>query len=175
MISEEEAFWAGIAVAVMMLGGGFSMLFLQAYTGYGAVVLALGLLTMALTMQMRAKPIEQIEAMASFESRVLTPTPPIESPRETVETQPTPEPAHEVETEPSQSSESTESAEPEPSEPAESVEPVEHVEPTEPAETPTAEPIEPSQQQAPIEEETESPKGEEKPQEEPVVVPPPNY
>lgn len=79
MISEDEAFWAGIAVATMMLGGGFSMIFLPNFTGFGSVVLALGLMTMALTIQLRAKPIEQIESMAPIESRSLTPTVPIES------------------------------------------------------------------------------------------------
>ena len=78
MIAEDEAFWAGIAVATMMLGGGFSMLFIPNFTGFGSVVLALGLMTMALTIQLRAKPMEQIEPMAPIESRILAPTVPIE-------------------------------------------------------------------------------------------------
>jgi hypothetical protein len=79
MISEDEAFWAGIAVATMMLGGGFSMIFLPNFTGFGSVVLALGLMTMAMTIQLRAKPMEQMESLAPIESRSLTPTVPIES------------------------------------------------------------------------------------------------
>lgn len=79
MITEDEAFWSGIAVATMMLGGGFSMIFLPSFTGFGSVVLALGLMTMAMTIQLRAKPVEQIESMGSIESRSLTPTMPIES------------------------------------------------------------------------------------------------
>jgi len=162
MITEEEAFWAGIAVAVMMLGGGFSMLFLQAFTGFGAVVLALGLMTMALTIQMRAKPIEHVETWTPIESRILTPTPPIESPSETVETQPSPEPSQ-VEAKTEQPSSAA---------PAEPAEPSERVEPTEPTEQvePTQTIEQPSQPQAPAEEETETPKSEEKPEEPQVVA-----
>ena len=160
MITEDEAFWAGIAVAVMMLGGGFSMLFLQAFTGFGAVVLALGLMTMAYTIQMRAKPIEQYEPPTPYESQILTPTP-IESPEETeVETPQSPEPSQ-VEAETEQP----------PSEPAEEVESTEPTEQVEPTSTEPAQPIEqPSPTQAPVEEKTEPPISEEKPKEEPQVV-----
>ena len=79
MINQDEAFWAGIAVATMMLGGGFSMLFIRAYTGYGAIVLSLGLMTMALTIQARAKATEYyVEPTPPVESQVLVPTAPVE-------------------------------------------------------------------------------------------------
>jgi len=161
MITEEEAFWAGIAVAVMMLGGGFSMLFLQAFTGFGAVVLALGLMTMALTIQMRAKSVEQFEP--PYESQVLTSTPPIESSRETGETG---QSANDSNKEPTE--------EVKPSEPAKHVEPTsESTQPAKPIEPPEpTQPVEqPSQPQAPAEEKTEPPKIEEKPKEEPLAVP----
>jgi len=161
MITEDEAFWAGIAVAVMMLGGGFSMLFILTLTGYGAVVLSLGLMTMALTIQMRAKPIEQYETPTPYESRILAPTP-IESPTETEETQPSPE-SPKVEAKTEQQS-SAESAEPEPSERAEPTPPIEQ-----PANEPP-QPQQPQQPQAPAEEKTEPPKIVEKPKEEPQVV-----
>ena len=174
MITEDEALWAGIAVAVMMLGGGFSMLFLQTFTGYGAVVLALGLMTMALTLQSRAKPSQRVEAFTR--TRVLTPTPHIESPTETAKT-PTPyEPLREeAKTEQPPAAEATQ---PEPSKPVESTEPSDHVEPSptpaEPipsVEPPANEPPQPAQPQIPVEEKIEPPKPEEKPKEEPQVVP----
>lgn len=170
MITEDEAFWAGMAVAVMMLGGGFSLLFLQPLTGYGAVVLALGLMTMALTMQMRAKPIEEVEDFDKFRNRVLTPTPPIETAKETPTTQSPPQPSQaETKTEKPPSTEPTEHKE--------NVEPAK-VEPTTPTEQPKTEPqqppqpTQPSQPQAPVEQKPEPPKPEEKPKEEPQVVAP---
>jgi len=174
MITEEEAFWAGIAVAVMMLGGGFSMLFLQTFTGYGAVVLALGLMTMALTIQMRAKSIEQFETRTLYESQVQTSTPPIESPREIAETQPSPEPSQvEAKTEQPPSEPHEEPAEEvKPTEPSEHVEPTptESTQPTQPVEQPITEPQQPPEPQLPAEEKIEPPKSEETPKEEPQVV-----
>ena len=150
MITEEEAFWSGIAVATLMLGGGFSMLFLRALTGEGAVVLALGLMTMALTIQMRAKPRRYIDSWNPMESRAMTPTPLIESPTES--------PA-----EPEQTQTETQTDQ-QPSQPQE--------ETVEPAEQPQPEPVEqpqPTQPETPVEEKNESP-APQTPQEEPIVV-----
>lgn len=153
MINEDEAFWAGIAVAVMMLGGGFSMLFLQTFTGFGAVVLALGLMTMALTIQMRAKPVDEYVASSLYESSMLpSPTAPIESPREIIEPQPKTEPLQEAKPEPAEQSK-----------PA-------NAEPTPPIEQPAPQPQQPAQPQVPVEEKPQPPKPEEKPKEEPQVV-----
>lgn len=154
MITEDEAFWAGIAVATMMLGGGFSMIFLPNFTGFGSVVLALGLMTMALTIQLRAKPVEQIEPMAPIESRILTPTAPIES--QVSEFEPR--------TEESVSAESEASGEQE-SGPTTSEG---HVEPAPllPVELPDTEPQGPTTLQ--------TPPTEEKPKEQPQVTPPAN-
>lgn len=153
MISEDEAFWAGIAVAVMMLGGGFSMLFLSTFTGFGAVVLALGLMTMALTIQARAKPIDEYVAQAMYGSSMLpSPSAPIEAAKETVAPQPSNEPVH---TEPAEQS------------------PPPNPEPNPPLDQPTPEPVQPPQPvqpQAPVEDTTQPPKPEEKPKEEPQVV-----
>ena len=146
MITEEEAFWSGIAVATLMLGGGFSMLFLRALTGEGAVVLALGLMTMALTIQMRARPRRYIDSWSPMEARALTPTSPVESPTEPEQT--------ETETQIDQ----------QPSQPQE--------EAAEPAEQPQPEPVEqpqPTQPETPVEEKKEPP-APEVPQEEPIVV-----
>jgi len=170
MITEDEAFWAGIAVATMMLGGGFSMLFLQAYTGYGAVVLALGLMTMALTIQMQAKAIEYAEATTPLQSRILTPTPPVEYSREIAEAQISPEPST-VETKTEQTPSEKHEEPPGSVERGEHVESTEPIEPTQPIEQPTTEPQQPPQPQAPTEEKTKPPESEEKPKEDPQVVP----
>jgi len=153
MISEDEAFWAGIAVATMMLGGGFSMLFLQNFTGFGSVVLALGLMTMALTIQLRAKPVEQIEPMSPFESHILTPTPPIESQEPDFEARA--EECVSAVSEASGEQESTKTSE-EQAEPA----------PLLPVELPETEPQSPPPPQPPA--------ANEKPQEQPQVAPPAN-
>jgi len=146
MIHEDEAFWAGIAVATLMLGGGFSMLFLRTLTGEGAVVLALGLMTMALTMQMRAKPRRYFESWSPMEARSLTPTPPVES-----------------STEPEQTQTETQ-AEQQPSQPQD--------EASKPVEQPQPEPVEPlppAQPEPSVQEKTEPP-APEAPKEEPIVV-----
>jgi len=155
MIAEDEAFWAGIAVATMMLGGGFSMLFLRTLTGEGAIVLALGLMTMALTIQMRAKPRRYAEGWSPFESRALAPTPPIESPTEPEEMTTEPE----SEQEPSQPQEVAESAE----QPGPEPEPEPEPEVVQPPEQPPVQP-EPA-----VEEKEEPPKPEQL-EEEPIVV-----
>ncbi|HKZ94000.1 MAG TPA: hypothetical protein VJ249_05405 [Candidatus Bathyarchaeia archaeon] len=153
MISEDEAFWAGIAVATMMLGGGFSMLFLRALTGEGAVVLALGLMTMALTMQLRAKPKRYIEPWNPFESRATNPTPLVESPAETEQKQ------------------ADTPTQPEPTQPQEKTAPPSEQPQAEPAPPQPAEPVQepPAQPETPVEENIEPPTPE-KPQEEPIVV-----
>jgi len=146
MIHEDEAFWAGIAVATLMLGGGFSMLFLRTLTGEGAVVLALGLMTMALTMQMRAKPRRYFESWSPMEARSLTPTTPVES-----------------STEPEQTQTETQ-AEQQPSQPQD--------EASKPVEQPQPEPVEPlppAQPEPSVQEKTEPP-APEAPKEEPIVV-----
>jgi len=148
------------------------MLFLSAFTGFGAVVLSLGLMTMALTIQMRAKPIEQVEAFTPFDSRILAPTPPIESPSETEETQPSPETSYvEARTEQPPAKPSEEGKPAEPAQPREQPK----TEPTQPPQQPPPpEPQAPEPQapasQAPGEEKKEPQKGAEKPKEEPQAV-----
>ncbi len=160
MISEDEAFWAGIAVATLMLGGGFSMLFLRALTGEGAVVLALGLMTMALTIQMRARPRRYIESWSPMEARAMTPIPPVESTTGPEQTQ----------TETQTEAQAGAQAEPQSSQPQE--EAVEPIQPAEPAEQPQPEPVEqpqPTQPEPPVEQKNEPP-APEVPKEEPIVV-----
>ena len=158
MIAEDEAFWAGIAVATMMLGGGFSMLFLRTLTGEGAIVLALGLMTMALTIQLRAKPRRYIEGWSPFESRALAPTPPIESPTEPEQIQTEPETQQQPSQPTEEAAESAEQPEPEPEPEPEVIQP-----PEQPPEQPPAQP-EPQ-----VEEKEEPPKPDQL-EEEPIVV-----
>ncbi len=172
MITEDEAFWAGIAVATMMLGGGFSMLFLNNFTGYGAVVLAMGLMTMALTIQMSAKPSEHIEFYTPIPSEKMTPTPPIE---DTNEPEKLPEERQVAETETKTEQPTNEPAQEPPKE-----HPEEQAPQTETPQTqPPAEPVAPPQPQEPAPQNpepqpqtVEPPRIEEKPQEGPQVTPP---
>jgi outer membrane biosynthesis protein TonB len=165
MIDEEEAFWAGIAVATMMLGGGFSMLFLQTFTGFGAVVLALGLMTMALTIQTRARSTESIKPNDAFESCVTTSSRSIDASRETVKS--------ERELQPSQTEDNKEqSALEHPVEQAE-VSPTsqaQQAEPSEPTQPQATQSEQPTQPEPPVQETTETPKEDKKPEERPIIL-----
>ena len=68
-MDEGEAYWAGLVVAVVMLGSGFSLLFIQAYTGYGAVILSLGVMTMIVVLMTRAL-ITQIQKWMNYNARI---------------------------------------------------------------------------------------------------------
>ena len=156
MITEDEAFWSGIAVATLMLGGGFSMLFLRTLTGEGAVVLALGLMTMALTIQMRARPRRFVDSWSPVEARAMTPIPPAESPAEPEQTQPETQTEAQTEPQPEQPNQPQEQA----------------TEPAQPVEQPQPEPVEQPQPTPPepqVEEKKEPP-APELPKEEPIVV-----
>jgi hypothetical protein len=87
MLSEDEAFWAGIAVATVMLGIGFSVLFIRTYTGFGAIILSIGLMTLTFTIHMRAIHNERIEYGSSIESNILTSKSLVESANEIADTQ----------------------------------------------------------------------------------------
>jgi len=66
---ENEAFWAGMAVAIIMLASGFSMLFIQSYTGFGAVVLSMGVMTMMISLMVRVL-IMQIQRWMDYNARI---------------------------------------------------------------------------------------------------------
>jgi hypothetical protein len=87
MLNEDEAFWAGIAVATVMLGIGFSVLFIRTYTAFGAVILLMGLMTLTFTIHMRAIHNERTEYGSSIETNILTPTSFVESANEIAEKQ----------------------------------------------------------------------------------------
>jgi len=69
MPDEKEAFWAGLAVAIIMLASGFSMLFIETYTGYGAVVLSMGVMTMMLSLMVRVLVI-QMQKWMDYNARI---------------------------------------------------------------------------------------------------------
>jgi len=68
-MDEGEAFWAGMVVSVIMLGSGFSLLLFPAYTGYGAVILSLGVMTMILVLMTKAL-ITQIQKWMDYNARI---------------------------------------------------------------------------------------------------------
>lgn len=69
MIEENEAFKAGLIIALIMLASGFSMLLVPAYTGSGAVVLSLGVMTMVLVLMTRIL-ITEIRRWMDYSARV---------------------------------------------------------------------------------------------------------
>jgi len=68
-MDEGEAYWTGLIVAVIMLGSGFSLLFIPAYTGYGAVILSLGVMTMIVVLMTKAL-ITQIQKWMDYNARI---------------------------------------------------------------------------------------------------------
>ena len=68
-MEENEAYWAGLTVAVIMLGSGFSLLLFPTYTGYGAASLFLGALSMILVLMTNAV-ITQIQKWMDYNARI---------------------------------------------------------------------------------------------------------
>jgi len=69
MPDENEAFWAGMAVAIIMLASGFSMIFTGPYIGFGAVVLSMGVMTMMLSLMLRVL-VNQIQRWMDYNARI---------------------------------------------------------------------------------------------------------
>jgi len=69
MTNEKEAFWAGMVVAIIMLASGFSMLLMEPYTGFGAVILSMGVMTMMLSLMMRVLVV-QIQKWMDYNARI---------------------------------------------------------------------------------------------------------
>jgi len=68
-MDEGEAYWAGLIVATAMLGSGFSLLLVPAYTGFGAVILSLGVMTMIVVLMTKAL-IAQIQKWMDYNARI---------------------------------------------------------------------------------------------------------
>jgi len=66
----------GLTIASIILGIGVSMFFIQPYTGYGAVVLAIGMMTLALMITARPRVIERVKREIVLQpSKQVEPTP----------------------------------------------------------------------------------------------------
>jgi len=66
----------GMTIASIILGIGLSMFFIQPYTGYGAVVLAVGMMTLALMITARPRVIERVKREIVLQpSKQTEPTP----------------------------------------------------------------------------------------------------
>lgn len=68
-LDENEAYWAGLIVSTVMLGSGFSLLLFPMFTGYGAVILSLGIMTMILVLMTKALII-QIQKWMDYSARI---------------------------------------------------------------------------------------------------------
>lgn len=68
-MDEREAYWGGLVVAVIMLGSGFALLFAPLFTGYGAVILSLGIMTMIVVLMTKAL-IGQIQKWMDYNARI---------------------------------------------------------------------------------------------------------
>lgn len=69
MIDENEAFWAGLAIAIAILASGFSMLFVSSYTGEGAVILSLGVMTMVFVLMIKVL-VSQLNGWIEYNRRI---------------------------------------------------------------------------------------------------------
>jgi len=66
----------GMTIASIILGIGLSMFFIHPYTGYGAVVLAIGMMTLALMITARPRVIERVKREIVLQpSKQAEPTP----------------------------------------------------------------------------------------------------
>jgi len=66
----------GMTIASIILGIGLSLFFIQPYTGYGAVVLAIGMMTLAVMITARPRVIERVKREIVLQpTRQAEPTP----------------------------------------------------------------------------------------------------
>lgn len=68
-MEENEPYWAGLIVAAIMMGSGFSLLLFPVFTGYGAVIMSLGIMTMIVVLMTKAVII-QIQKWMDYNARV---------------------------------------------------------------------------------------------------------
>jgi len=73
---DNEDVLLGMTIASIILGIGLSMFFIHPYTGYGAVVLAIGMMTLALMITAKPRVIERVKREIVLQpSRQAEPTP----------------------------------------------------------------------------------------------------
>lgn len=70
----------GMTIGSIILGIGLSMFFIQPYTGYGAVVLAIGMMTLALMITARPRVIERVKREIVLQPSKQAEPPPITPP-----------------------------------------------------------------------------------------------
>jgi hypothetical protein len=68
-LEENEPYWAGLVVAAIMLGSGFSLLLFPVFTGYGAVIMSLGIMTMVVVLMTKALII-QVQKWMDYNARI---------------------------------------------------------------------------------------------------------
>jgi len=68
-LEENEFCWAGLIVAAIMMGSGFSLLLFPVFTGYGAVIMSLGIMTMIVVLMTKALII-QIQKWMDYNARI---------------------------------------------------------------------------------------------------------
>ena len=68
-MEENESYWAGLIVAAIMMGSGFSLLLFPVFTGYGAVIMSLGIMTMTVVLMTKAVII-QIQKWMDYNARI---------------------------------------------------------------------------------------------------------
>ncbi len=68
-MKENEPYWAGLVVAAIMMGSGFSLLLFPVFTGYGAVIMSLGVMTMVVVLMTKALII-QVQKWMDYNARI---------------------------------------------------------------------------------------------------------
>ena len=68
-MEDNEPYWAGLVVAAIMLGSGFSLLMFPVFTGYGAVIMSLGIMTMVVVLMTKALII-QVQKWMDYNARI---------------------------------------------------------------------------------------------------------
>ena len=68
-MEDNEPYWAGLVVAAIMLGSGFSLLLFPVFTGYGAVIMSLGVMTMVVVLMTKALII-QVQKWMDYNARI---------------------------------------------------------------------------------------------------------
>ncbi len=68
-MEENEPYWAGLVVASIMLGSGFSLLMFPAFMGYGAIIMSLGIMTMVVVLMTKALII-QVQKWMDYNARI---------------------------------------------------------------------------------------------------------
>ena len=69
ILEENEPYWAGLVVAAVMLGSGFSLLMFPVFMGYGAVIMSLGIMTMVVVLMTKALII-QVQKWMDYNARI---------------------------------------------------------------------------------------------------------